>query len=113
MFKLLSIFNGCGWKEEVTVDNQRLMSMCQIKNKNTFENYRNKLIELGWIEFSKGKKGHPNSYKISTKFMRLFDDSLGDSLTICCSNFECKTGDINKYKRKQKQNIATFCFLMI
>jgi hypothetical protein len=41
--------------------------------------------------------------------MRLFDDSLGDSLTICCSNFERKTGDINKQKQKQKnlKNVFT------
>ena len=64
--KLIHIFNRAGWCEWVTVDNQRLMSIMQIKNEKTFIKCRDCLIEAGLFEYKKGKKGSPNQYKIST-----------------------------------------------
>lgn len=65
-YKLISLFNRCGWSEWVTVDNQRLMSIMQIKNEKTFIKCRDSLIESGLFEYKKGKKGSPNQYKINT-----------------------------------------------
>lgn len=65
-YKLISLFNKCGWSEWVTVDNQRLMSIMQIKNEKTFIKCRDKLIETGLFYYKKGKKGCPNQYKINT-----------------------------------------------
>ena len=65
-YKLISLFNRCGWSEWVTVDNQRLMSIMQIKNEKTFIKCRDNLIESGLFEYRKGKKGSPNQYKINT-----------------------------------------------
>jgi hypothetical protein len=65
-YKLISLFNRCGWSEWVTVDNQRLMSIMQIKNEKTFIKCRDSLIEAGLFEYKKGKKGSPNQYKINT-----------------------------------------------
>lgn len=65
-YKLISLFNRCGWSEWVTVDNQRLMSIMQIKNEKTFIKCRDNLIEAGLFEYRKGKKGSPNQYKINT-----------------------------------------------
>lgn len=65
-YKLIALFNKCGWSEWVTVDNQRLMSVMQIKNEKTFIKCRDKLLETGLFEYKKGKKGSPNQYKINT-----------------------------------------------
>lgn len=65
-YKLISLFNRCGWSEWVTVDNQRLMSVMQIKNEKTFIKCRDCLIETGLFVYKKGKKGSPNQYKINT-----------------------------------------------
>lgn len=65
-YKLISLFNKCGWSEWVTVDNHRLMSIMQIENEKTFIRYRDKLIETELFEYRKGKKGSPNQYKINT-----------------------------------------------
>ncbi len=65
-YRLVSLFNSCGWSEWVTVDNQRLMSKIQIKNEKTFIKCRDKLIESGLFFYKKGKKGSPNQYKINT-----------------------------------------------
>lgn len=65
-YKLISLFNRCGWSEWVTVDNHRLMSIMQIESEKTFIRCRDKLIEAGLFEYRKGKKGSPNQYKINT-----------------------------------------------
>lgn len=65
-YKIIVLFNKAGWCEWITVDNQRLMVMMQIKREATFIEVRNKLIESKLFEFKKGKKGQPNKYKICT-----------------------------------------------
>ena len=55
-----------GWCEWIQVDNQRVMSRCQMSREATLVENRNKLIEAGLIEFQRGKKGSPNKYKICT-----------------------------------------------
>ena len=58
--KMVALFNRCGWAEWISVDNQRLMGLIQVKREATFIDYRNKLVEAGLIEYQKGKKGSPN-----------------------------------------------------
>lgn len=62
--KMVALFNRCGWAEWISVDNQRLMGLIQVKREATFIDYRNKLVEAGLIECQKGKKGSPNRYKL-------------------------------------------------
>lgn len=63
-FRLLDFFNRCGWAEWVSVDNLRLMSMVHVESKNTLLRARDKLVQAGWLEFRKGKKGVPNQYRL-------------------------------------------------
>lgn len=65
-FRLMHLSNTCGWREWITVDNLRLMSMTQIKTVNTLTLSRKHLIDYGLIEFKKGKKGQPSKYKLNS-----------------------------------------------
>lgn len=56
-YKLLSINNMAGWCEWIQVDNQRVMSRCQMSREATLVENRNRLIDAGLIEFQRGKKG--------------------------------------------------------
>ena len=90
-YKLLSINNMAGWCEWIQVDNQRVMSRCQMSREATLVENRNRLIDAGRIEFQRGKKGSPNKYKICT--FKSVGQSVGETVAI--------------YKYKQKQtNIA-------
>lgn len=68
-FKLLSIFNKAGWREWVQVDNLRLMALTDVKREQRIIEQRNKLLEAGLIEYQKGKKGYPNKYKLTGKYV--------------------------------------------
>ena len=61
-FKLLNVFNRAGWPEYVQVDNLRMMLMIGVESKQAVVRARDKLVEAGFIEFQKGKKGNPNRY---------------------------------------------------
>lgn len=61
-FKLLNVFNRAGWPEYVQVDNLRMMLMIGVESKQAVVRARDKLVETGFIEFQKGKKGSPNRY---------------------------------------------------
>lgn len=65
-YKIIGLFNKCGWSEWVTVDNHRLMSIMQMKNEKTFIKCRDYLIESKLFFYKKGKKNSPNQYKINT-----------------------------------------------
>lgn len=65
-YKLIALFNKCGWSEWITVDNHRLMSMMQMNSEKTLIRCRDKLIENKLFEYEKGTKSKPNKYKIST-----------------------------------------------
>lgn len=87
-YKLLSINNMAGWCEWIQVDNQRVMSRCQMSREATLVENRNRLIDAGLIEFQRGKKGSPNKYKICT--FKSVGQSVGETVAI--------------YKHKQKPN---------
>ncbi len=63
-YKLVSIFNRCGWKEWISVDNHRLMLLIGVRREETFINIRSYLVKSGLIEYKKGKKGSPGEYKL-------------------------------------------------
>ena len=73
-YKLISLFNSCGWSEWVVVDNQRLMALLDMKREATFI-CRDRLIKEGLFEYQKGKKGSPNKYKICTDIFESINSS--------------------------------------
>jgi len=58
--------NGAGWPEWLVVENVELMALLKTRNEKSFIGYRDKLIEVGLIEFKKGKKGSPSRYKMNS-----------------------------------------------
>lgn len=111
--KMVALFNRCGWAEWISVDNQRLMGLIQVKREATFIDYRNKLVEAGLIEYQKGKKGSPNRYKlvslIEVKNHNTFTSEVQSvvntevqSVVNPVVNPVVKTVDINKLKHKHK-----------
>ena len=69
-FRLLDVFNRCGWAEWVSVDNLRLMSMMGVGSKNALLRAREKLLEAGFLEYRRGKKGVPGQYKLVVRDAR-------------------------------------------
>ena len=110
-YQLMFIANKLCWQKEwFQVDNKRLMYHLSIDSKNTFLRAREKLIESGLIEYRKGKKGSPNSYRI-IPFLP-YDDKNGSNFEPKVEpkvgpKVEPKVGHINKhkYKHKQKQDL--------
>lgn len=109
-YKLLVLFNKAGWCEWVTVDNRRLMSIMQIDSEKTLIRNRDILIENGFIEYQKGKKGSPNRYKICTVIFT--GETTGKMTGKTTVNTAVKTtvntsniNNINNIKQKKKENI--------
>lgn len=108
-YKLIMLCNKAGWCEWVTVDNQRLMALIQLKREATFIELRNKLIEAGLIEYRKGKKGSPNQYKIKTFNLKVQTEV--ETVVKSVVKTEVQTVDIdklNKTKQKRKSKEKEF-----
>lgn len=108
-YKLISLFNRCGWSEWVTVDNHRLMSMMQIKNEKTFIKCRDFLIESNFFFYRKGKKGSPNQYKINTVNFTV-NNTVNNTVYSTVNVTNINRQDIyfillNKYKSKIQENL--------
>lgn len=114
--KMVALFNRCGWAEWISVDNQRLMGLIQVKREATFIDYRNKLVEAGLIEYQKGKKGSPNRYKLISlsegKNHNTFTDEVQtvvntevQSVVNPVVNTVVKTVDINKLNQTKLNKI--------
>ena len=114
--KMIALFNRCGWAEWISVDNQRLMGLIQVKREATFIDYRNKLVEAGLIEYQKGKKGSPNRYKLISlsegKNHNTFTDEVQtvvntevQSVVNPVVNTVVKTVDINKLNQTKLNKI--------
>lgn len=108
-YKLISLFNRCGWSEWVTVDNHRLMSMMQIKNEKTFIKCRDFLIESNFFFYRKGKKGSPNQYKINTVNFTV-NNTVYSTVKSTVYDTDINRQDIyfillNKYKSKIQENL--------
>lgn len=63
-YKLMNLFNKCGWVDWVQVDNYRLMSFIQVRSEDTAIRARDELVSSGLIEYQKGKKKSPNKYRM-------------------------------------------------
>lgn len=63
-YKLLNIWNRCGRKDWFFATNQRLMYEIITSSNHTLIRNRDKLIEVGLIDFKPGQKGRPSKYKI-------------------------------------------------
>ncbi|WP_270658249.1 hypothetical protein [Eubacterium callanderi] len=122
--KMVALFNRCGWAEWISVDNQRLMGLIQVKREATFIDYRNKLVEAGLIEYQKGKKGSPNRYKLIslsegknnntfTSEVQTEVNTEAQSVVNPVVNTVVKTVDINKLNQtklnKRKDMPGTKC----
>ncbi len=101
-YKLIYLFNKCGWSEWITVDNRRLMCSMQIESEKTFIRCRDKLIEGKFFEYRKGKKGCPNQYKINTvNFTVQMTVETTVNMTV---KKGVETTDINRLKNNKKEN---------
>lgn len=107
-YKLIALFNRCGWSEWVIVDNQRLMALMQMKREATFIECRDKLLKAGLFEFQKGKKGQPNKYKINTfkSVVQTVAKSEVKRVVYPVVKTVVKTVDINKHKLNETNNIS-------
>lgn len=114
--KMIALFNRCGWAEWISVDNQRLMGLIQVKREATFIDYRNKLVEAGLIEYQKGKKGSPNRYKlISLSEVKNNNTFTSEVQTVVNTEVQSvvnpvvnpvvKTVDINKLNQTKRNKI--------
>lgn len=110
-YKLIGLFNRCGWQEWIVVDNRTLMALMQIKRTETFVDLRNKLIEAELIEYNKGWKGSPNKYRLISFEKETVSKTVlkSEPKTVLKSGLKnvpqnvLKTGDIYK-QNKTKQN---------
>lgn len=101
-YKLLSINNMAGWCEWIQVDNQRVMSRCQMSREATLVENRNKLIEAGLIEFQRGKKRSPNKYKICT--FKSVGKTVGETVVQTEVQTVGETVAIYRYRKRQDNN---------
>lgn len=63
-YSLLAIFNEARWPEQVQIDNFRLMSMLDTRTERVAIAARYSLVAAGLIDYSKGKKRSPNTYRL-------------------------------------------------
>lgn len=93
-FKLLNVFNRAGWPEYVQVDNRRLEWMLDNAAETTVIRARDKLVEAGFIQFYKGKKGSPNKYALL--------DILSNNASISASESASENASISASKNDSK-----------
>ena len=114
-YKLLHLINRNQWKEWTEISNFRLMGLCGFSSEMTFIRCRDKLIELGFLDYQKGKKGQPNRYKLvldnfkNSRYTIKYtvkNDSKNDSEidSISDSKNDSTSVSHNKTKTKDKDN---------
>jgi len=100
------LFNRAVWAEWVTVDNQRLMGLIQASSVNTFLRARDALIDCGFLEYQKGKKGSPNRYKLCSVCSSKNEPQTTPKI-INSSNIEPKTELQTELYTKPKTELQT------
>lgn len=111
-YKMIALCNRCGWAEWVVVDNLRLMLMVGATSQKTALTARDKLIESGFLEMRKGKKGSPNQYHLKSiqcqkqckNYTKNDTENVTENVTINAEKREVQTAHINKHKLKLKRN---------
>jgi len=64
-YRMMALFNQSGWEEEISADNPTLMQQVGEKREATFiYQIRKPLIDNKLIKLYKGRKGHPNKYRM-------------------------------------------------
>lgn len=77
---IFMLHNNAGWPDEITTSNQRLMGRSGIQNEKSFIKYRDELINHGFIEYRKGKKGQPGKYRL--KSLLTFKSTVNNDLSV-------------------------------
>lgn len=105
-YSLLAVFNEAGWPESIQVDNYRLMSMIDVRTERVAISARDKLVDLGFIRYSRGKKGCPNTYFITRNTVEKvsqFDSESGSVPgSVSVSQFDSQLCSHIKTKTKTK-----------
>lgn len=109
-YGLLAIFNEARWPEQVQIDNFRLMSMLDTRTERVAIAARDSLVAAGLIEYSRGKKRSPNTYRlkytpqkvsendsVSSSVFDSENDSVSSSVSVpkAVSHIKKKTKDIS------------------
>lgn len=115
-FKILHIMNLNRWEEWVEISNVRLMDFSDFSSEQTFIRCRDKLIELGFIEYQKGKKRQPNRYRLVKEFFikqkqKYTCKFASQNYSITASESVSISDSIsdrhNKIEEKEKDNIVS------
>ena len=102
LMRILRRVNTSGWSEWIRVSNLELMLEMHMTSEITFRNNRNRLIELGLIEYKAGKKGKPSSYKINMPMKKEIVYKFGKN-----KHVENNTENINLKNKGDKINVKT------
>lgn len=107
-YSLLAVFNEAGWPESIQVDNYRLMSMIDVRTERVAISARDKLVDIGFIRYSRGKKGCPNTYFLTRNTIEKvsqFDSESGSvSGSVSVSQFDSQLCSHIKTKTKTKES---------
>ena len=96
-YSLLAIFNEARWPEQVQIDNFRLMSMLDTRTERVAIAARDSLVAAGLIEYSKGKKRSPNTYRLKYTPQKV---SENDSETVSTSSSVSVSKTVSHRKEK-------------
>lgn len=107
-YSLLAVFNEAGWPESIQVDNYRLMSMIDVRTERVAISARDKLVDFGFIRYSRGKKGCPNTYFLTRNTVEKvsqFDSESGSvSGSVSVSQFDSQLCSHIKTKTNIKES---------
>ena len=108
-YSLLAIFNEARWPEQVQIDNFRLMSMLDTRTERVAIAARDSLVTAGLIEYNKGKKRSPNTYRLKYTPQKVSEnnsesDSVFDSESDSVSSSVSVPKTVSHIKKKTKDN---------
>ena len=63
-YKLIALFNACGWTQWVQADNLRLTVMIGAGSEKAAIHARDALVQAGLLEYVRGTRGNPNRYRM-------------------------------------------------
>lgn len=102
-FRLLNVFNRAGWPDQVQVDTRKLMVMADVDSKGAAYRARNRLVEAGWLEYARGKKGAPTAYRLFENGNKYFlSDFTTESATEFATEFATENATENATHIKTK-----------
>lgn len=108
-FKLMDLFNRCGWQEWVQVDTTRLMLMVGVESKTAALRARDELVSRGLLKSQRGKKGCPNRYKMvyfpSDKWTENETEIATENATVIATEIATHNKTKNKTKTKTNEEI--------